>query len=716
MSGNIRSFFLSFTIISVLLFSAIGTTTVYAGGGRGGHSDGKSTDSEPGRRPKKHAVLENLPSNTTVAVLNAHGKAQPLATQESAYAIALTSDPIWCPAGQSPTPGANGCTPTFSSFAALLAELAGNPAYQGAGIIYIQQGAYNGGESIIDFSSFNLSNISNFDLTLQGGWNTITNTVDPASSSNFNVPMIIGSSANPWGGSLSINNINISDTNNTGLTVYAQGDVNINLSKFERNRDAGAIINAGGNVSIANSSFSNPGTNRLQRTGLDITSGGSVSLFDVLANGNREVGANIVADGRVAINSSFVGGSSFSGTKSTTTTSCPGSNSQFCGFGLWIVTPDAIDLNGVVANDNFLWGAKLDAGLDVNVKDSIFNANSTQVPTFIDDTGIFITSGANVSLNNVQANNNRLYGAQIDAVGDVFINNSTFSNNAGITVANGVSTFYGDGLWVVSGGTIDLNAVTASNNGLSGAHLEAANGDVIITNSFFNNNTTGSATDLLGKGIVVIGQNVFIDTVTLDGNQLFGASIQATGDVFLDFVTATNNGTDGVIVDAACTTLNSGAFTGNGQYGLNLVNPALNITVAPTFGGNGAGDIFPASPAACPVLGGGGGGGGGNPGGGNTGNGNGTNTSNESQNNALSTSSIVLMGKSLGSTAAGTLSLNNLFAGTYQILGVSASPSGSVTRLSIFTGKYAYVHSSNGLQIVSLIIASLAEAAKIEGL
>jgi hypothetical protein len=90
-----------------------------------------------------------------------------------------------------------------------LTELAGNAAYQGAGTIYVEQGAYAGGESSIDFNSYNLSNIQNFDLTVTGGWNTTTNTVDPASSSTFNVPIIIGSSTNPWGGSLTINNIQI---------------------------------------------------------------------------------------------------------------------------------------------------------------------------------------------------------------------------------------------------------------------------------------------------------------------------------------------------------------------------------------------------------------------------------------------------------------------------------------------------------------------------
>src|SRR5687768_17889775 len=54
-------------------------------------------------------------------------------------------------------------------------------------------------------------------------------------------------------------------------------------------------------------------------------------------------------------------------------------------------------------------------------RSSIFNANSTNSPAFIDDTGLLIESGGNTSLNNVQANDNRLIGAVIDSVGTVSI-------------------------------------------------------------------------------------------------------------------------------------------------------------------------------------------------------------------------------------------------------------------------------------------------------
>src|SRR6185503_9795671 len=103
----------------------------------------------------------------------------------------------------------------------------------------------------------------------------------------------------------------------------------------------------------------------------------------------------------------------------------------------------------------------------------------TASPGFIDDTGLLVTSSGTVNIDHIEANNNRLFGATITAAGDVSINNSFFTNNNGITVDSaGTQTFHGNGLEVKSGnattvGSITLTGVTASNNTLFGAHLEA---------------------------------------------------------------------------------------------------------------------------------------------------------------------------------------------------------------------------------------------------
>ena len=657
-------------------------------------------------------VLDAVPENTTVSVLNADGQSEPLATQAAADAIATTSDPVWCPAGQAPTPGANGCTQSFTSFNALLTFLSSNAAtYQGAGTIYVQQGNYQGGESSVDFNNYNLSNISNANLTIQGGWDTTTNTLTGTSTFN-NVPIVIGSSTNPWGGSLTINNISVNNTSGTGITLNsgadislanvnvtnstngagadltAVGDVTIESSNFTRNKTAGAMIRHARNVAIRNSTFSNPANARRQAIGVDIIADGSVALLNVLADQNRNVGANINAGGFVTIS----GVSSFTGTKNIV-------GSSFLGYGLQVVTPSGIALDGVTANDNFLWGASLKAGGNVTIANSFFNANTTASPGFIDDTGLLVTSGGTVSLDNVEARDNRLLGATINATGDVSINNSRFLNNNGLTFDSAGNPKYdGDGLRVVTLGSIFANGVTATTNTQVGAHLEAG-GDVSISNSDFSGQTSGVATAQTGRGLEVIsGGFVILDHITLNNNQTFGANIQAANDVFLDTVTATGNGTNGVTVVGQCTNLFliNGTYTTNGQYGLSLTNMKLTQTGTPVFGSNGVGDIFqdpgtcifPAAslptPPTPPVV---------NPGSTPTdpaAPATGSAVSLVSNSNNSVSPNAILGSSFKSSSASGKMTLKSFLAGS----NLAGSNHGS-----LFVGKYVFVYSMYGVQI-----------------
>jgi hypothetical protein len=767
-----RAFLLSLTIIAVLVFSAVGTTVVYADGetppdaqateAPAGEKPGTVTvdtvetkgDATPvptvelaprvegeatpapaeeaappkgeaapaeeaGSAPEPHAagnpadkpILDSVPENTTVAVVNAEGVLQPLATEAAADAIA-TSDPIWCPAGQAPTPGLNGCTQSFNSFTALLTFLAGNASFTGPGTIYVEQGNYQGGESVVDFNNFNLTNISNADLSITGGWNTSDGTTTSTSTFN-NVSFVIGNSTNPWGGTLTISNLTIDNPTNTGITVHAQGninvsnvavtnstngagaelnsgnDVNINNSRFERNKTAGAIIRAVRDVSVANSSFSNPANARRQIVGLDIITDGSVSLLNVIANENREAGATIDAAGSVSIENS-----TFNGTKAIV-------GSNFLGYGLTVVSQDVINLNTVTANDNFLWGAMLTATGDVSITNSIFNANTTESPGFIDDTGLLVFSQANVSIANSHADDNRLIGAVIEAVGDVSISNSTFNSNNGVTLDGaGTPTFHGYGLQAVTDGSIFIDGVTASGNTLFGAHLEAG-GNVLVANSDFSNQTSGDANTLTGRGLeIVSGGNALLQNVTLNNNQTFGADIQAGGGVLLENVTADGNGTTGVELQTNCGTLIliGGTYQNNGQYGLSILNTAINQIAAPVFANNTAGNIFndpgtcvfsPSTPPTTPPV---------------------------YQPNdpgavapripgaAASADTFARSAKVASGAldAYGRMATLNSFLAAYNYSGLHIGP---------FTGKYAYVYLSSGMQIVAFDPSSLNEFA-----
>ncbi len=167
-------FSLSLTLIIVMLFSAMGPTTVYADGetppppptteasdtdGETGEGDAgdTATEEEVAEEPAEEtseepvedetsaseegteelpadetaeevadegaaeepSLIEQVPENTEVVVLNSEGEVEPLATQEAAEAV-LESDPIWCPGSQAPTPGATAAQDTYSSFDELL--------------------------------------------------------------------------------------------------------------------------------------------------------------------------------------------------------------------------------------------------------------------------------------------------------------------------------------------------------------------------------------------------------------------------------------------------------------------------------------------------------------------------------------------------------------------------------------------------------------------
>src|SRR4029450_11102404 len=96
--------------------------------------------------------------------------------------------------------------------------------------------------------------------------------------------------------------------------------------------------------------------------------------------------------------------------------------SAFLGYVLQVIAIGDIAITNVAANDNFLWGASLN-GANVNINDSIFNANTTASPGFMDDTGLLVTSSGalGVNINHIEANDNRLIGATITAAHDVSI-------------------------------------------------------------------------------------------------------------------------------------------------------------------------------------------------------------------------------------------------------------------------------------------------------
>jgi len=688
---SFKAFFLSLTIVAIMFFSAFGTTKVYAddgttdttgstdtvtvspatGGGvtiavtpkpggdsqkknpRGGTTGGSSNSGGGvvfGGRPvvdkePPAPIADVIPDDTTITVIDSNGDVVPLGTQVSADIIASNYDPIWCPDTQSPpTPGENGCTQLFDTFDDLLAFLQANendPAYQQAGTIYIQEGAYNGPETSIDLTNFNFTSFNNYDLTFQGGWDTTTNTINTDGSTDFVVPIIIGSDTNPWAGSITINNIGITDVGgDTGLTVYSAGDITVSDvsvtysdigadlnadgnvtvqdSNFSNNQNGGAVINAGGTVDISNSQFNNNRTRFTNGGGLDVTSGSDVSLVGVTANENGLFGANISADGTVSVDLSV-----FSGNVAYTY-SCKGSTATG-GYGIQTVTTGDIYFDGVVANDNFSFGASLQ-GDNVEVYNGVYSNNGANSGFFNNltgqgleivstgyvildnvqvnnnkDFGLNIQAGDFVVVSNTEANQNNSYGAHITSSKDVTINDSYFDGNASYTYSCKGITYKGYGLQVVAVDNIYITNVSASGNNLFGANLDGS--AVYIFGGFFNNN--GSDAGNTGYGVKINSDtNVSITNLVATDNQLFGANIAAVNDVTISSGIFNGNkayaysckgqtaiGGYGLqIVTGGQITLSSIYASDNYQYGAHLEGASVAL-VSGVFDNNGSGSL-----------------------------------------------------------------------------------------------------------------------------
>jgi hypothetical protein len=161
---------------------------------------------------------------------------------------------------------------------------------------------------------------------------------------------------------------------------------------------------------------------------------------------------------------------------------------------------------------------------------SSFSNNGTGVLTDHVGKGLEIESTGTVSLYEVTASNNQLFGANIEADGSVFINNSVFNGNLSYTSTCKGKTYDGYGLQVVTTSDVYLNYVTASNNHLFGAHIEG--NYVEVSDSTFNFNSSGSDKNPTGRGLEIESTgDVLVRYVEASNNQLFGADIESDGNV-----------------------------------------------------------------------------------------------------------------------------------------------------------------------------------------
>jgi hypothetical protein len=252
------------------------------------------------------SLLSKMPEGTDVVVLNENGDQVSLASQEAVDIVQIV-DPMWCPQGVAP--GGTGCTANFADSQALIDDMdASNPGstvlptqYEQNGIIYFTvdpgPGSFRlvlGGGDALNATDYNV--LKSYNLILQGGWNGIIGAgATFTEQTNFGTnPLTIGSSGNPWGGDITLNNFTFSGVSSSNaVTIYTAGNITLDnvAANLTTNNNFGTRLNntsGSGTVTVTNSTFTQ-NTNE----GLIVQSNGVITLVNVVANQNEGYGADI---------------------------------------------------------------------------------------------------------------------------------------------------------------------------------------------------------------------------------------------------------------------------------------------------------------------------------------------------------------------------------------------------------------------------------------
>ncbi|HNE06084.1 MAG TPA: hypothetical protein PLT08_16275, partial [Anaerolineales bacterium] len=145
MKNKYLKFLFPIALILALTLSMIGTRSVLADDAPPTPTDEVPTETPPVEEPSETQepleqtvpeILEQLPAETEIVVLDENSEPLPLVSNEAANVL-VTGDPQWCPAGVTPgTDTLSQCTVAHASFNDLINDLQTNSAtYYGSGTI-----------------------------------------------------------------------------------------------------------------------------------------------------------------------------------------------------------------------------------------------------------------------------------------------------------------------------------------------------------------------------------------------------------------------------------------------------------------------------------------------------------------------------------------------------------------------------------------------------
>ncbi|GAB4541541.1 MAG: hypothetical protein Fur002_10140 [Anaerolineales bacterium] len=465
-------------------------------------------------------ILDQIPPETDVIVLNEAGEALPLASQEAAETIAVV-DPIWCPTGVAPKASVGGCSGSFSNLSDLVSLY--HPAANGT--IWISNLAPDSGTNVEIDGATNWASSAAFSLTLQGGWTEGPTVTSIGAPSIFDTYIHIIN----WTGAVTIKNITFESVNQdvandtAALTVDTTGNILLdgvtvnnssNANADPLNSMAGAILdNTNGGTGVGTVIVNNSAFNNNEGDGLNIISDGVVTTYNLSANKN-------------AGNGVYINNTNSATAKAVTMKGMKQFNEN--GFdGLKVASKGLVTLGNLSANYNAANGVFVDNTASPINAGALISGVNYFMGNAAD--GLKIQSYGAVTVSGINASKNGVSGAEID---NCKVSGLACALASPVTL-NGTNVFYsntGAGLDVTSGGLVTLNNLTATLNGLNGVQVK----------------NSGSPTS---QGVSVLGVNYFMYNGAAVAQEGDGLNILSHGVITLVGATAIGNDGDGAYLD-----------------------------------------------------------------------------------------------------------------------------------------------------------------------
>lgn len=314
---------------------------------------------------------------------------------------------------------------------------------------------------------------------------------------------------------------------------------------------------------------------------------GNITINDIIVSGAAGTGLSVDISGNVNLSDIEIDGND--------------------DLGLYVKTAGVVTAENITANNN---GFVSLSGYGAMIQGSEFHLSGTNEFSGNYDSGLYVTTTGDITIENLTASNNGpgyAVGAELySASGNVGLLRSIPGSNQFVGNNN-------DGLYIdAPGGTITAENITANGNGVGntwgpGAEFFAAGLDLTGNNEFVGNYNTGLYADVSGDitimninasnngapgygpgaelystgKVTISGLNVF------SGNSPEGLIIFAGGNIsLLNFNASGNNGSGLVFVTNANAYAECGSVLGNGSAQIDTAMSGTLTLAGVDFGGN----------------------------------------------------------------------------------------------------------------------------------